>query len=242
MKNCVYRLIGENREILYIGKAINLKHRLYNHRHLPKSCYSKTRQIEYASFSSKADMDFAEIYYISKYKPPYNDKLKCDITIQVEELDCKKFLPYDFFQKVYNNVTVAELREVELYVKDNSIGVPTKYAGKNNYRVHPIFFKELTHELEQKGIYTDYDGFDKIVKFGNTYTSVTHLIYSYTEKHSFYISYEEKESEDKNFMKRMEERIQSCDHSITKEKFNRGDIFTVCEKCGSVLDICKGEK
>ena len=49
MRNCIYRLIGDNRQILYIGKAGNLKQRLSNHIHLPEGCYEKTKKIAYKS-------------------------------------------------------------------------------------------------------------------------------------------------------------------------------------------------
>lgn len=45
MRNCIYRLIGDNRQILYIGKAGNLKQRLSNHIHLPEGCYEKTKKL-----------------------------------------------------------------------------------------------------------------------------------------------------------------------------------------------------
>ena len=45
MKNCIYKFIGENREILYIGKAHSLKHRLNTHTHLPSECYEKTKKL-----------------------------------------------------------------------------------------------------------------------------------------------------------------------------------------------------
>lgn len=99
MRNCIYRLIGDNRQILYIGKASNLKQRLSNHIHLPEGCYEETKIIEYHSFLTKADMDFAEKYYIAKYKPFYNDLLKEDITIQVEELDDAEFILYKKHKK-----------------------------------------------------------------------------------------------------------------------------------------------
>ena len=112
MKNCIYRLIGNDREILYIGKAGNLKQRLSNHNHLPKGCYEKTKTIEYHSFYTKADMDFAEKYYISKYKPYYNDLLKEDITIEVPELDNVVFELYNQIQnKTRKNNSKNIIRE-----------------------------------------------------------------------------------------------------------------------------------
>lgn len=72
MKNCVYRFLNQEGEIIYIGKAKNLKNRLYNHKHLPKDCYEERATVEYVAFETEDDMDFAERYYIPKYKPKYN--------------------------------------------------------------------------------------------------------------------------------------------------------------------------
>ena len=93
MNNCVYRFLNEMNEVIYVGKAKNLKNRLGSHTHLPPECYEERQKIEYVVFETEADMDFAERYYISKYKPKFNVAMaERDITINTFELDTKVWL------------------------------------------------------------------------------------------------------------------------------------------------------
>lgn len=191
MKNCIYRLIGDNREIIYIGKAGNLKQRLSNHIHLPEGCYEKTKRIEYHSFLTKADMDFAEKYYISKYKPFYNDLLKEDITIKVKELDNAEFILYDNnkqgkAKKSSKNI----IREAELYIKYNSFDNYTLKDGIIRYRVP----KDIVETIEEKfnNVHIYYDGTDGIVLNGEQFERVFYGIYSEECEGKFYIYYEDK--------------------------------------------------
>lgn len=88
IKNCVYRFLNKNDEIIYIGKANYLKERLNGHKHLPKECYEKKTNIEYIEFKTEGDALFAERYFISKYKPKYNkDMINNDITFNIDLLD-----------------------------------------------------------------------------------------------------------------------------------------------------------
>lgn len=70
--NCVYRFLNSNNEIIYIGKAKDLKNRLNNHAHLPKECYEEVCEVEYCSFETEDEMDLAERYLIPKIRPKYN--------------------------------------------------------------------------------------------------------------------------------------------------------------------------
>ena len=86
-KNCVYRFLNESGQIIYIGKATFLKTRMSNHNHLSSNCYKETAKIEFMSFQTKDDMEFAEAYLIAKHKPKYNDKcVKKSFSIFVPEL------------------------------------------------------------------------------------------------------------------------------------------------------------
>lgn len=93
MKNCVYRFLNKNNEIIYIGKAKDLKNRLNGHTHLPQVCYDERVAIEFISFDTEYEMDLAERYYIPKYKPKYNtvwsDRV---INLSIEEFDNKKWI------------------------------------------------------------------------------------------------------------------------------------------------------
>lgn len=71
MENCVYRFKDKNNTIIYIGKAIDLKQRLSNHEKL-KNYEDIVNSIDYTRFNTKSEMDFAEKYFISRYKPKLN--------------------------------------------------------------------------------------------------------------------------------------------------------------------------
>ena len=75
-KNCIYRFFNQKDEIIYIGKAKNLKTRLSNHTHLPRECYEEMVKIEYCCLTSEDELDLAERYLIPKYKPKYNTEFK----------------------------------------------------------------------------------------------------------------------------------------------------------------------
>lgn len=95
MKNCVYRFLNKNNEVIYIGKASDLKQRMWNHGHLPEECYKERIKIEFCMFDTKGDMDFAERYFIPKIKPKYNTVLSGKIiTFDVPHLDNIKW--YEF--------------------------------------------------------------------------------------------------------------------------------------------------
>lgn len=238
MKNCIYKFIGENREILYIGKAHSLKHRLNTHTHLPSECYEKTKKIEYYSFDTKGDMDLAEIYYISKYKPVYNDVSKCDISITIKEFDELKFETYNdkkHFKDTTSKNTKGMMRNFELYVKNNSFEsyIPKK-GGKRWYRVHPNFINHEIEKFEENGIYTEYEGHEITTKFGKEYDVLQYLVYSYEDDYKFYI-YSEKEIEDDGFMDLIYKRSESCNHEDTIESRRKDIVYTMCNKCGLIL-------
>ncbi|MCR1851092.1 GIY-YIG nuclease family protein [Paeniclostridium sordellii] len=101
MKNCIYRFLDEDENIIYIGKAKNLKKRLESHNHLSDECYSERAYIDYACFENEYEMDFAERYYIQKSNPKYNSKLADKpISFTSTELDNVKFEIYEINQIV----------------------------------------------------------------------------------------------------------------------------------------------
>lgn len=95
-ENCVYRFLNKCNEVIYVGKAKDLENRLYGHNHLPKECYAETIYIEYIKFNTEYDIDFAERYFISKYKPKYNIALHEKVlTFNVNELDNKQWIEFN---------------------------------------------------------------------------------------------------------------------------------------------------
>jgi len=81
----VYRLLNEARDVLYVGKTINLSDRINTHisgrGHLPKEVSNSIRYVEVKKYKTKLDMDIHELYYINKLRPKYNKK-----DVQTEEM------------------------------------------------------------------------------------------------------------------------------------------------------------
>ena len=121
MKNCVYRFLDKDNNIIYIGKAKNLKNRLNGHNHLSKECYEERKKIEYVSFKNENDMDFAERYFICKESPKYNEVLSNKpISINVTSLDVISWEVYD--KETYKK-DVAKKNKEKSYVNLNYISV-----------------------------------------------------------------------------------------------------------------------
>lgn len=97
-KFIIYKIFSEN-GLIYIGRTKQqLQTRLHGHffrkpmhREIDINCVTK---IEYANFSTEADMFLYEIYYINKFKPPLNrdDKAHDNLTIELPEVE---FLEYE---------------------------------------------------------------------------------------------------------------------------------------------------
>lgn len=109
----MYRFLNQEGDVIYIGKAKDLKNRLHSHRHLPKACYEERVTIEYVEFETEDDMDLAERYYVPKYKPKYNYiYAERDLRVSLRELDKRQWGLYestDFLRKY--NETIESLTE-----------------------------------------------------------------------------------------------------------------------------------
>ena len=115
--NCIYRFKNKENKIIYIGKAKDLNRRLSTHTHLQKECYEEIEIIEYISLNTMDDMDLAERYFISKYKPEYNEIFKNrNITFNILFLDRKKWITLDK-SKFYNSNTFGGLEEETIIEK-----------------------------------------------------------------------------------------------------------------------------
>lgn len=95
----IYRFVDFNGNVIYIGRAKHLENRLNSHGHLPKECYKEIASIHYTKFSTEDDLDLAEPYYISKFKPQYNKDFKNKrYSIKIDYLENKKWKNYDTFK------------------------------------------------------------------------------------------------------------------------------------------------
>ena len=140
-------------------------------------------------------MELAEKYFISKYKPVYNDYLKYDISIDIKEFDNIVFETYVGRKKPKEQQRKKNkgiVRNLELYVKDNSFYNYKSKSGKQWYRVSYEFVQREIEPLSEDGIYTEWEGCESKTKFGEEYDVPMWLVYSYDDSHSFYIYCEEK--------------------------------------------------
>ena len=79
-----YRFLDSQAQVIYIGSAKNIHHRLFSqhfkknggHSHLPIECYNSTCKIEIVKTKDYAQALALEIYLIDKYKPKFNKKDK----------------------------------------------------------------------------------------------------------------------------------------------------------------------
>jgi len=90
----VYRFLDKDDNILYVGKTkTSLGNRMGQHfgsnGHLPNECYKQVKAIEYIQTANMAEMDIKEIYYINKWKPPFNTakKMRDKLYVEIDEFE-----------------------------------------------------------------------------------------------------------------------------------------------------------
>lgn len=163
--NSVYRFINENGEVVYIGKAKNLKNRLNNHKHLSGECYSETVEIHYTVFNTVDDMDLAERYLISKLKPKYNEIYKKkQITITIDDFEGLTWYKYDDSKALneeddFSSLTLDEkkvlLKEIENKKKINKLIQELEDVESKK--------KELDIEIKTLRKIDNFDGIEDII-------------------------------------------------------------------------------
>lgn len=122
MKNCVYKFMNRDGEVIYIGKAKDLKSRLSNHNHLSDNCYNEVVYTMYTTFDTEHEMDFAERYYIQKLAPKYNTILSDrPISFDCDDLDNKIFKIYKVNEYLVEHTLeqIQQLKNENLYVEVN---------------------------------------------------------------------------------------------------------------------------
>lgn len=135
IKNCVYRFIDKNGNILYVGSTeMLLKHRLSSHNcgHLCDCCKRSTVKVEYIVFPTIMDIRVAELYYINKYQPPYNTQHKYDdgITYTIDYLDKMEWLEYK--EKFSFTKQKVCKKAIDYDNPFNEFGRLVKYYKENN--------------------------------------------------------------------------------------------------------------
>ncbi|MGL5712212.1 MAG: nucleotide excision repair endonuclease [Paraclostridium sp.] len=88
----VYRFIGKNNNVMYVGKTVNMNSRMKAHftkGHLPIECYKAIAKIDYMKFKTEVDSLIAETYFINLYRPYYNKLNKTTHTGSATLVDIK---------------------------------------------------------------------------------------------------------------------------------------------------------
>ena len=179
MKNCVYRFLNKNNEIIYIGKATNLRSRISSHNHLPQKCYDEKVRIEFISFESEDEMDFAERYFIPKHKPKYNTVMSNRImNLSLAEFDNREWISIEEYEKAQiqkridkwekekNQKRIEKQKQKEIDKKLKLIRTEIQsYINilemKNNIKID-IDINNYSIDIENYGDFYDY--IDKVAK------------------------------------------------------------------------------
>lgn len=107
VKMYVYRFINSNNEVIYIGKAKDLKNRISHHTHLPKECYEERVKIEYIVCLNDDESAIYERYLINKLSPKYNTQYdnKSGFSFELPE---KEWIDYNKLEEVKVNKVSKE--------------------------------------------------------------------------------------------------------------------------------------
>lgn len=127
MKNCIYRFLNKDNEIIYIGKAKDLKQRLNSHSHLPQECYDEIIKIEYVSLNTMDEADIAERYLISKVKPKYNTEFKSkEIALTINMFESLQWVDFNSKNKNITDFKInKELVKLDLDIQKKSLKIET---------------------------------------------------------------------------------------------------------------------
>ena len=119
MKNCIYRFLNKNKEVIYVGKAKDLNKRLSTHKHLDIECYKSIEYIQYTTVKDVGMIDFIECYYIQKYKPKYNSTFnKGNKVFSINELDKKQWRYHREYKKYICTSKLENIKEEERLNKE----------------------------------------------------------------------------------------------------------------------------
>lgn len=168
MSNYIYKMFNKNDEIIYIGKTLNLKERIKQHKQ-EKDWFCEVSIIYYAVCESKTDMDIYEIYYINKCNPKYNllnahkEKFKYELP-ELRFIEYKKNqLPINTIFNV-EEISYAEVNFMTPSLNDKFIEIFEDYILNNtNFEVFKIFYDEqfnfkyiINNNVYNIPSYTDY--------------------------------------------------------------------------------------
>lgn len=87
----VYKFIGKNNEVLYVGQTIDMDRRMTEHK--GRIWDIEKERIEYAQCNNRIDMYLYELYYINQLNAKYNESLVFyeKPTVELPELEFKEY-------------------------------------------------------------------------------------------------------------------------------------------------------
>lgn len=117
---CVYRFLDKNKEVLYVGKTVDLDSRLNVHKNLPTGKiekYELTKFIEFIEFETDLELELMERYFISVLKPKYNVTHK---EFKMDKIDnFRKYTWKSYDKKInFNKKSQQEIELENLMRKD----------------------------------------------------------------------------------------------------------------------------
>jgi hypothetical protein len=129
MSNYIYKMVNKDREIIYIGKSIDLKQRINQHMN-DKDWFHEVNQILYTKCKTQTDMDIYEIYYINKFKPKHNKaSMNSDIfSLILPDLTFNEYL----FEINSKNIRSQESKNLKLQFNTLNIDVNVPISIINN--------------------------------------------------------------------------------------------------------------
>lgn len=68
----IYRMVNFDGDVLYVGKSIDVRKRLYSHNHLPEDVYKQICFIDAIEIDENLDLDYMEKVAIFYFKPTFN--------------------------------------------------------------------------------------------------------------------------------------------------------------------------
>lgn len=236
MKNCVYRFLNKDNEIIYIGKAKNLSARLSTHTHLPKECYDEKVEVEYIEFKTEDDMGFAERYYIMKFNPKYNTILSDkDFNLKSIDLDIKVWKKYsekeirdiNFCEEVESLESLMnELKEVQIRI-DTLRDFDLIWDDKtNDFNKSYSDLVDRQHNLEDKIRVLIEDALDRSMPEWIAQEFIDNCVYSIKEL----IATKLKQIEDNYYIK--------CKEQILKYGYYKEEIYESID----MEFVCHGTK
>jgi excinuclease ABC subunit C len=112
----VYFFLDNKNNIIYIGKAKNLKQRLLQHLNQSKDILKNTYKIEYKVLNSELEALITEAILIYKYKPFYNIKFKYQKPLKYIVLVNKDGYPYFDITSNLNQDISFLLDHINIYI------------------------------------------------------------------------------------------------------------------------------